>query len=161
MQEIFFTAFVLLLSTIYTVNALGVRIGTFQAPGPGFLPIIIGFGAIAIATFILVDKLIRLKQHKVVNLVAEQNVEEQAAAVDENINIKRTIQFILGTVAYIVLLRPLGFVLTSVIIMFYLFYIMGIKGLVRQIIYALLSASVAYLIFVNWLGVPFPKGIFM
>ncbi|KYH30553.1 tripartite tricarboxylate transporter TctB family protein [Moorella mulderi DSM 14980] len=152
MQEIYFTGFILLVSIIYTFNALTLRIGNTHAPGPGFLPLGIGLGAIIMALIVLVNSILEMKKERI-NEGANQKQD-----ITEPFNAKRVILFVLGVAVYIAIMETAGFLIASFCLMFYLFRVMGIGGWAKQIIYALLSSGIAYIIFALWLNVPFPQG---
>lgn len=152
MHEIYFTGFILLLSIIYTFNTLTLRMGNVNAPGPGFLPLGIGIGAIIMAVIVLTNSLLKMKKEK---LKEQPNQEEDSPEV---INNRRVFLFVLGIVIYTAIFEVAGFLVATFCLMFYLFRIMGIEGWLKPIVYSLLSAGIAYIVFALWLKVPFPQG---
>lgn len=154
MSEIYFTGIVLLLSIIYTINAMAVRVGSLDAPGPGFLPLCVGIGAIILSLIILVSSVAKRKKEK-----AKGNANNYENK--ESLNAKRIVLFVIGAVIFIAIIEYVGFLLASSFMMIYFFRIMGIKGWVKQVIYGLLSSGIAYLVFVILLDIPFPKGFLM
>ena len=65
--------------------------------------------------------------------------------------------FVAGVIAAVALLQPLGYVLSSFLLMLVLLRILGLR-LWYSVAIALLSAAACYVVFVRWLKIPLPSG---
>lgn len=61
--------------------------------------------------------------------------------------------------SYLILLKPLGFLLTTFLFLFFLFEITEPKKWVMSLVFSGVAAILGYLVFLVWLGGQFPRGI--
>ncbi len=77
----------------------------------------------------------------------------------EGRDIKKVTYVLFLLIAYILLLRPLGFPVTTFVLLFLLFRVKGSLALSSILIVSLLVTAGAYLVFQVWLQVQLPRGI--
>lgn len=118
-----------------------------NVPGPGFLPLWLGFGIVA-AGLVLSAKALR-----------------PALADGEPIDWPRRygwnrIAIMLGALALaLYVLEPLGFLLTATLFMIALVFSLGVRSWPLLLGVPIVAALVLHLVFVVWLGVPLPPGV--
>lgn len=61
---------------------------------------------------------------------------------------------------YWFLIPYLGYTISTLLVLISLFKVIGSYGMVKSIAYGVLATTVLYLLFMNWLQIPFPNGIF-
>lgn len=164
--ERYFAASILIFSLIYTWKSLSLRVGTLAAPGPGFLPLVVGIASAAIATIILINSYIEMNRRKIkdINKAKEETHAEVKKSADtsteENENKAKIILFAIGVIIYISVLETLGYLISTFCLMLYLLQVMRVEGWWRSVILSVVCSVVAYVVFAVWLKVPLPKGIF-
>ncbi len=116
--------------------------GSPNAPGPGFLPMILGV-AFALLALIL--------------LVRPGRPPEQALPPDRaaTVRIVATLAFL---AAAIVVLDRLGFLVTATLLMLGLLLVLDRRP-VRDLLLAPISTVAVYVVFKVWLHVPLPAGV--
>jgi putative tricarboxylic transport membrane protein len=121
------------------------KLGTFSDPGPGFMP----FGTGLFLFFFSLPALFR-----------KSSEEEDEEGPWAGPYWKRVITTIISLSVYALILTKLGYLLTTFLLMIFLFWAPEYKKWMVIIIKAALSAGVTYLVFDKWLGCQLPKGIF-
>ncbi|SMB99571.1 Tripartite tricarboxylate transporter TctB family protein [Thermanaeromonas toyohensis ToBE] len=158
--ERYFAASILIFSLIYTWKSLSLRVGTLAAPGPGFLPLVVGIASAAIATIILINSYIVMNRGKVNR--AKEETPAKAEKSDETLTEEdkaKIILFAIGVIIYIIVLETLGYLISTFCLMLYLLRVMRVEGWWRPVILSVVCSVVAYVVFAVWLKVPLPKGI--
>ncbi len=140
--------FFLAAGLLFALYARSVDIGTWDEPGPGFLPfwagcVLIGMSALLIAKTLLSGR-----------------AEEAAAFFPEGDSWKRVLMTAGALVAYNLLLQPLGFMLVTFLFVGFLVKCIFPQGWGKSIVTAALSTAVARIVFVNLLEIQFPRGLF-
>ena len=74
--------------------------------------------------------------------------------------ILRTVLMFLALFANWWLLPHLGYVISSFLTAVVMAWIMGIRHIGKNLLFSVLVTVALYLIFILWLGMPFPRGIF-
>lgn len=130
----------------FAVYARTIEIGTWNEPGPGFLPFWGGIILVAMAVALLFGSYAR-----------------KASAVRPSFFPQpdswiRVLATFLSLIAYNLLLTPLGFTLTT-----FLFLAFLLKGIfpqtwLRTLLVAVLGSIIARLLFINFLETQLPKG---
>lgn len=131
--------------------ALKFEIGSFNSPGPGFLPLLTG-------TFVLIMGFVMTISR---SLLKRKNIEKES--VDSLLQIAsfpRLLYTIILLLLYIIFIEPLGFILSTLLVMFCLFFDFTRKNFIGSILFSLLTSFLSYLIFEIWLRCQLPKGIF-
>jgi putative tricarboxylic transport membrane protein len=138
--------FFLLFSGYVCMKSLQMGLGGWHRPGPGFLPFWSGV-ALGILAVILLTQSLR---------------QDKASAADEpkeKTNLKPITLVLISLVGYIILLEPLGFVITTVIFVGFLLKTIEKKGWILTIWVSLVVALSSYVVFEVLLGAELPKGI--
>ena len=118
-----------------------------SVPGPGFLPLWLGIG-IVLTGAILTAKALRPA------LVDSEPIQWPQPPGWIQIGV------MLGALAIaLLLLEPLGFLVTAMLFMAALVFSLGLKSWPLLIAVPIVSALVLHLVFVVWLGVPLPLGL--
>ena len=140
--------FWLAISIFVCVEAFRVDIGTFRSPGPGFLPfwsgIILGILAIIL----------------VVNAILKKKKEGEITNLWKGTEWSKVILVLASLFIYSILLSKLGYLITTFGLMILLFGIIEKPRLWIQVVSALITVLVTYVMFYVWLKVQLPEGVF-
>lgn len=130
-----------LFGVLTAVLSLQLPLGNLRMPGSGLFPFALGLALMALAVFQAVQ--IRLAMPK-------------AAPAAESRGATRRVTLFMGAVALATaLLKPLGYVPVSFLLMLALLRSLGVRWQVAGLM-ALLSAAAAQVVFVVWLKIPLP-----
>ena len=135
------------------IGSIKLKLGNFHTPGPGFLPFLSG-GSLALFGLILTFLTTRT------GLGEKEDEKDQRELV--HWDWKRLINplftlFIL--VVYILLLEPLGFLLTTFICLLFLFKLSDPQKWLMPFVLSFTATALSYLLFSVWLQCQFPKGL--
>jgi putative tricarboxylic transport membrane protein len=138
--------FLLLFSGYVCMKSLKLGVGGWHKPGSGFLSF---WSGVALGTLAVLMVIQGIRQDK------------SSAVKDgtEKTNLRPIILVLISLVGYILLLEPLGFVITTVIFVGFLLKTIEKKGWILTIWVSLAVASGCYVIFEVLLGSELPKGI--
>jgi len=130
------------------ILAYGLRLGSIRNPGAGLMP----FGVAALLGLMSIGLLLRG--------LFRSTVGSQSEGVFKEVEWRRVVLTLCGLLGYGAAFHILGFRLSTFLLMLLL-----IGGVGRQKWWAAFTVSLftvicAYLIFVVWLGCPFPAGPF-
>lgn len=141
---------VILLGVLALVGATQVGSGAgYVAVSPAVMPAVIGIGLISLGSALLVRATIRP------DLDLARHVTAEAAATDW-----RTIGLTLAVLAgYALALGPLGYVLATSLFIPVVARILGSRSPLRDVVVAVLIATVVYVGFTQYLGVRLPAGL--
>jgi hypothetical protein len=120
--------------------------GRIRQPGAGVFPVISGFLLLLGSVSALWEG---LKTRK------SESVELPAGS-----DLRRLLVLVGGILGYLVLLPILGQLISSTIFCFVLIRVLSSLSIWRVALYALVMAGSAYLLFVRFLMLPMPVGIF-
>ncbi len=147
-DEIIVGVVIFIFGGITTVLSLRMAIGTFRMAGTGMFPLLLGILLMILSgTFIL--------------KILFQGTEGQPKKEVPIESSESPLQLILflGTMALATLFfNPLGYPLTSFLLMVALLRILGMKRHGLNILISGIAAVGSYLLFVQWLNIPMPKG---
>jgi putative tricarboxylic transport membrane protein len=142
--------FFVLLSLFACQQSVGIGLGTFRHPGPGFLPFSAG-GLIGILAFwCLIQSMISKKSRE--GLDSSEDAEAALPKI-------RLLLICLSLFAYTIAVSWLGFILSTFIFVLFIFYVVEPQRWWRIVIKAILITIGNYILFVFWLKVNLPKGI--
>ena len=135
------------------LGSIKLQLGSFHAPGPGFLPFLSG---VSLGFFGFIQMLSPL--------FAGANERQQQSSYEGRMKWdwrKSLTPFLtlMTLLAYILLLEPLGFVLTTFVCLLLLFKFSEPKRWLMPLILSSVTAVLSYLIFSVWLQSHFPKGL--
>jgi hypothetical protein len=150
--SIAFAGVVLLVGVGYEWVALAMPRGSFAFPGPGLFPIIVGGFLIVTALGCVLQELPR--RH-----AATTHPPAPEAAVAGERDVKKTYQLTALTIAYILLLKPVGYPICMVAFLAVAIRIFGFRRWLPTVAIAATIAAVSYVSFVIWLKVPLPLGV--
>lgn len=128
-------------------------LGSLRMPGSGFLPLVLGAMLMGLAA----------AQFAQARAAMPKPVEAEPAGpakAGDGAPARRVFYFMGAVAAATALLRPLGFVSMSFLLMLVLLRIMGARRWMACGLIALASAAASQLVFVIWLKIPLPAGIF-
>ena len=121
-------------------------LGGLRNPGPGLMPFLLGFFLCVIASYFVLTFLSR-----------KQTREDTADTEEGRIKVWRLCLVLASLFAYALLLEPLGFLITTFLVLVILFGTLDNRRS-TILIASLLTALIAYFLF-RYLGVQFPRGI--
>jgi len=133
--------------------SLQLPLGTLRMPGSGFFPLVLGLALMTLAGVHGVQ--LRLAKPKAAT--PEPQPAPQTPADGSTI---RVVLFMGTVAAATALLEPLGYTLSSFLLMLALLWILGLRRWHLSAMIALASAAASYVIFVVWLKIPMPSGWF-
>jgi len=135
------------------IGSIKLQLGSFRAPGPGFLPFLSG---VSLGFFGFIQMLSPL--------FAGANERQQQKSYESRTkwNWRRSLTPLLTLTtlfAYILLLEPLGFMLTTFVCLLLLFKLSEPRRWLRPLVLSGVTAVLSYLLFSVWLQAHFPKGL--
>jgi putative tricarboxylic transport membrane protein len=143
--------FWLILGTGFCLGSIKLKIGTLHSPGPGFISFLSGIllGLLGLA-LMLSSFLKGLKKGK----------NERAIEIWKNVNWRKLSWIFLALGGYILLFKPIGFVLSTFLFFFSVLYSFAKprKWLLVLVISGC-AAILGYFVFYTCLGVELPRGI--
>ena len=142
--------FWLAVSIFVCLQAAQSDFGTFEYPGPGFLPFLSGIILGALSVVLVIKS----------TLIREAKVELTNSW--KGIGWSKIVLLLTSLFMYAILLPTFGYLVTTFGLMAFLFDIKIGSGTQRILINlgsALISVLVTYIAFYVWLSVPLPKGI--
>ncbi len=147
LRDLFSGLFWLGISVFICIESVQNNIGTFHYPGPGFFPFCAGtvMGTLAI---ILIVKALSKK-------------EESGLIRDlwKGMKWHKVILCVICLIIYSILLPTLGYLIATFGLMMFLFGIIVRPNLWIQLVSALVTVLVTYLVFYHWLDVQLPTGL--
>jgi putative tricarboxylic transport membrane protein len=150
-KDIISGLFFLLVGAFFIFNALCLDLGTFSDPGPGLIPLLPGI-LLSIISAALVFNSYKGKKPQ-----GEDN--DSATHLADSLKWPPVvITTLLAMLVFAVVLQYLGFVVSSILMMLFLFKFIGKHTWIRSAIGAASSVGICYLVFQVWLSVQFPIG---
>lgn len=147
-QSIVAAAF-LLLSVAYGIGSLLLPMGTLERPGPGFFPSIVALVMAALSGPLL-WRFLRIKE--------PQPLGEHS--FPRGPNLQRVLALGGSLILFAVLLQPLGYRITSALLMGTVLRLLGMRHWDRIALSAVLATAISYWLFALLLDVPLPPGYF-
>jgi putative tricarboxylic transport membrane protein len=136
-----------ILGGIMCVMSVKLRIGNPYRPGAGFTPFLAG-AVLALSGLILM-----------LSTFSERYIDEEMGRILLKEGRKNSVLTLLALFAYTFMLEPIGFIITTFIVLLFLFKITDTKKWVTPVILSGSSVIVSYLVFSVWLKLQFPKGL--
>ncbi len=137
----------LLFGALTAVLSLQLPQGTLHRPGSGFFPLLLGLLLMGLAA-----------AHLVQARRSSPDLPGAAATSTKSGSLGRVLLFMGAIVLATALLELLGFPLMAFLLMVALLEILGVRRRRDSVIIALGTAVAAYMLFVQWLQIPLPKG---
>ena len=138
----------LLLGASTVLLSLRMPIGTFRAAGTGLFPLCLGGLLTALASIFLLTLRVQAPPQ------AQRDAGTHAAPEAPG----QMLLFLGAVILAVLLLDPLGYPLSALLLLVALLRILGIKQWRRNLWISSLTTGVAYLVFVHWLKIPLPMG---
>jgi len=139
-------SFWLLVGLGFALGGIYYGFGSLRSPGPGLLPTVFGVVLAALSAGFLVTEL-------------KTGREADASPFWKKKGSWRRISFtFFSLVAYMVILKQVGFILTTFLFVFFLLRWVGEKKWMVSILTAAIFSMVCYALFSALLGTPLPKG---
>jgi len=139
---------VFLFGGITAILSLKMPIGTFRMAGTGLFPLCLGI-LLMILSGLFILKL----------FYGKKTSPEKKKTVTETFRSARQVILFLGVMVLATLsFNTLGYPLTSFLLMAFLLRTLGMKRWIFNLILSLATAIGSYMIFVQWLKIPLPKG---
>jgi putative tricarboxylic transport membrane protein len=154
--SIVFAGLILAVGLIYEGMALYMPQGRLSYPGPGFFPLMIGAFLIVTALGCLLQEVLPRKRGEGPTALPLPN-QDSAAPGDRNV--KKTFQLMALMIGYILVLKPLGFLISICAFLVVAIRIFGYRRWFPTLAMAAIIAAISYVSFVLWLKVPLPLGI--
>lgn len=127
-----------------------IGLGSFNEPGPGFVAFASGISLVVIGVIMALSK----------SSTKHPSERDQAANRPRWALPKfRLVYTILLLIGYGLVLQPLGYLVTTFLAMFGLFYDRGTNRFLSSVLASLLTVGLTYLVFESWLRVQLPRGI--
>ena len=147
--DILAAIFWIFVSIFAIAGSYKLKLGNFENPGPGLMPFLSGIGLLSVSIFIAGRSFSKIqKRSDIVKKVAPSKVNFIKIVV------------VLGLlVAYALLVEKLGFLFSTLLLLFSLFKIAGVRKVWYALAASVLAVILSYLVF-TYLGIRFPTGIF-
>jgi len=139
----------LLLGIAYLADTLRLPLGSAMKPGAGLFPLLVGVSLLALSLALFLGSLIRKDPSAPGQEPFPQGKDRQ-----------RVLAVGVVLFAFVLLLQPLGFGISSAALMAAVFRLLGLKSWAKIILISVVAAAVSYCLFDSLLGVPLPKGFF-
>jgi putative tricarboxylic transport membrane protein len=136
-----------LIGLIISLGGYHLDIGSLKDPGSGF--IFFGLGLIVIGLSVIVF----------LCAMGNSSVDQSVKAMLKGGDLKQVGIVVAAIVFYAATFKPFGFLISTLIVMFFLFKLMGSQSWKVAIIGAMLSSFSAYLVFDVWLRCSLPAGL--
>ena len=147
--DIFPALFWVGLSIFVAVFSHRLGLGNFQNPGPGLMPFLVGIALLLASAFIVVRSFLDTRKRN--------DLVEKVAAGRRRF---WKVGLVLGLLfAYGVVLEKLGYLVSTSLLLIFLFRIAGSQKWRSIVAASVLTVVLTYLVF-NFLGLRFPLGIF-
>jgi len=142
--NLFSSLFWFLVGLGFALGGLHYGFGAWKEPGPGLLPVVFGtlLGLLSLVLFII-------------SLRGRPEARPFWEAKESWKTVLAVLSFLVG---YMLLFKPLGFVLITFLFIFFLLRFIGKKGWLLSVSLALVLSLFCYGLFSLLLGTPLPKG---
>jgi putative tricarboxylic transport membrane protein len=133
------------------IGSVKLKLGGFHTPGPGFMPFLSG-ALLGIFGLILIFPTARSGE-------GEEAKEKETSVIWNWKKLISPFLTLLILFLYLLLLEPLGFILTTFICLFFLFKLSEPRKWMRPVILSVCTSITSYLVFSVWLQCQFPRGL--
>src|SRR5512136_1684841 len=137
---------------IICILAFQHSLGVFRAPGPGFVAFLSG---ILIAGVGVVMTLSRSS-----SMARTKGTTRGAGPGIPAVSLSRLAYTMMFLIAYAILMDPLGYIVSTFLAMFGLFFAWEKKNWLWSLFFSVTTSLVSYLVFEIWLHCQLPRGIF-
>lgn len=138
----------ILLSIFVCQQSIGFGIGTLRQPGPGFMAFCAGAGLGLFAIFLLIRSLVSKEQ------------KEKASSDEKSLSNLKFILLSLSLFGYALAVVWFGFLLSTFLFIIIILRLVESEKWWRTIVEATFVTAGNYILFVGWLDLNLPQGIF-
>ncbi|HSR10385.1 MAG TPA: tripartite tricarboxylate transporter TctB family protein [Thermodesulfobacteriota bacterium] len=139
----------LLLGIAYLAAGIRLPFGTSLRPGAGLFPLVIGISLTTLSAIILVSALRKREE--------SSNDQEPFPQGEDR---RRVAAVAVTLILFVILVKPLGYVVSSALLMAATFRLLGLRSWGKIIPVSILTAALSYYFFESILGMALPHGIF-
>ncbi len=143
--------FWIVIGGIICVLASQYGLGSFRAPAPGFVAFLSGILIGAVGAVMILSRAISTGRAKVATLGAGIGIPAVSSG--------RLAYTMIFLIAYAILMDPLGYIVSTFLAMFGLFFDWGKKNWLWSGFFSITVCLVSYLVFEVWLHCQLPRGI--
>jgi putative tricarboxylic transport membrane protein len=136
---------------IICILSLRFDLGSFHQPGPGFVALLAGLFIAAVGLAMIIARAMSKRR------------ADTASGIDHPFRVeawRRLVYTMALLLAYVILIEPVGFMLTTFLLMFGLFFDYEEKNYIWSLFFSIATALVSYLVFEVWLRCQLPRGLF-
>jgi putative tricarboxylic transport membrane protein len=138
----------LVLAAAYLADGLRLPLGSADRPGAGVYPLLVGILLFCLSLFLLIGSLKR------------KATLEEAEPFPRGPDLKRVVAVGVSLALFVVLLKPLGYLLCSALLMAATLRLLELTDWKRIVLISGISAALSHYLFSRLLGVPLPLGVF-
>jgi putative tricarboxylic transport membrane protein len=146
-HEIIGGVVIFLFGAVTTLLSIRMPIGTFRKSGTGLFPLCLGILLMVLSGLFLLQRFLK-----------RQTTDKKIPITETPGSTAQMIFFFAVMVFATLFLNRLGYPLTSFLLLLALLKILGMKRWSLNILLSLGTSAVCYLLFVQWLKIPLPKG---
>lgn len=146
-KEWILTLAMLFIGVVLIVESLRLGLGGVHRPGAGFLPFYTGLGLSCVALGSLFKTFLETKREK------KRECEKLFGRY-----ILTVVTIFVALVVYVLLFPLLGYLISTFLLLIFLFKAGGFRRWIFSSMAAFLTVSLSYLLFCSWLNMRFPKG---
>lgn len=139
---------IFIFGAITVLLSLRMPVGTFRMAGAGMFPLCLGILLMLLSSCFLLKLLLKGKKR----------ADEKEQATELPSSTRQLVLFFGAMLLATLLFNPFGYPLVAFLLMLALLRILGIKRWSLNIIVSGATAAGSYLLFVQWLQIPLPKG---
>jgi len=142
--------FYIIISILFSFASFKIGIGKSREPGPGFLPFLTSLVLVILSIIDLIK-----------DLYSSDNAEGKKTPFQANY-LKKPTNLIIVLIGYTLLLKHLGFLITTFLLIFLMLYIFdpNPKKIWKFIIIGVIAANLSFIVFYKWLQVQLPIGFY-
>ncbi len=149
-QSRFGSIFWIAIGIYVAIHGYWLGLGHLHSPGPGFIFFLAAAVLIVLSVVDLVGTFIRK---------ASTSPEEKETPVWSGVHWRKILLVLIAVSAYVYLLSRAGFLLSTFLLMLFLFKAVEPTRWWVAILSSIVTTTLSYAIFNRWLGVPFPGGV--
>ena len=157
-KNIIGSGIVIIITLIAMYGALKVPMGTIQKPEPGFFPTYVCILLLIICAYAIVKELLFPPKQQIEEI---DLWDEDGGGADGESNMKAVIIVSVLLILYLFLLPILGYMISTLLMMFALLRVYQYKNWWISIIVAIIVTGLSYLIFHVWFGTLLPTGLWI
>ncbi len=142
--------FLIVISILVSLGSFKIGIGKSREPGPGFLPFLTSLVLLLLSIIVLIK-----------DLYVSDHGEGGKNPFSPD-HLKKPTGLILILIGYTLLLKFLGFLITTFLLIFLMLFVFdpNPKKIWKFILIGVISANLSFIVFYKWLQVQLPVGIF-